>query len=166
MIFTILLIVQVIVAVSLVVLILLQHGKGADAGAAFGSGASGTVFGAKGTANFMSHATAGLATVFMLISLALAYLVSGASLGTSGSVTDQLTHGSGGNPSSVISTETGHKKTPNKSNNTGSSTNSSSTGGGNKAGSSSKSANKPSGKNSNNGKAGSKNDQNKLKIPD
>ncbi len=75
--YTILVIVQVLTAVALVGLILLQHGKGADAGAAFGSGASGTVFGSRGSANFMSRATAWLATGFFVISLALAYLVHG-----------------------------------------------------------------------------------------
>ncbi|WP_434223262.1 preprotein translocase subunit SecG [Sinimarinibacterium thermocellulolyticum] len=70
-------IVQVLTAVGLIGLILLQHGKGADAGAAFGSGASGTVFGARGSANFLSRATAWLATVFFAVSLALAYLVHG-----------------------------------------------------------------------------------------
>ncbi|ROO28348.1 preprotein translocase subunit SecG [Salinisphaera orenii MK-B5] len=89
MVYTILLIVQVVVALSLVGLILMQHGKGADAGAAFGSGASGTVFGAQGAANFMTRATAALATVFFAISLTLAYLVNGASAPT-GSVTDQV----------------------------------------------------------------------------
>jgi preprotein translocase subunit SecG len=89
MVYTILVIVQVVIALALVGLILVQHGKGADAGAAFGSGASGTVFGAKGSANFMTRATAGLATVFFAISLTLAYLINGASTPT-GSVTDQV----------------------------------------------------------------------------
>ncbi|HUP91955.1 MAG TPA: preprotein translocase subunit SecG [Solimonas sp.] len=75
--YTVLVVVQVLVAVALVGLILLQHGKGADAGAAFGSGASGTVFGSRGSANFLSRATAWLATVFFGVSLALAYLVHG-----------------------------------------------------------------------------------------
>ncbi|MFC4252865.1 preprotein translocase subunit SecG [Sinimarinibacterium flocculans] len=75
--YTVLVIVQVLTAVGLVGLILLQHGKGADAGAAFGSGASGTVFGSRGSANFLSRATAWLATVFFAVSLALAYLVHG-----------------------------------------------------------------------------------------
>lgn len=94
MVYTILIVVQVVIALSLIVLILLQHGKGADAGAAFGSGASGTVFGAKGSANFMSRATAALATLFFLSSLTLAYIVNGGGAGVSGgsgSVTDQLT---------------------------------------------------------------------------
>ena len=88
MVYTILVIVQVVIALVLVGLILVQHGKGADAGAAFGSGASGTVFGAKGSANFMTRATAALATVFFAISLTLAYLVNDASAPT-GSVIDQ-----------------------------------------------------------------------------
>ncbi len=74
---TILVVVQVLAAVALVGLVLLQHGKGADAGAAFGSGASGTVFGARGSANFLSRATAIAATVFFMASLSLAYVVQG-----------------------------------------------------------------------------------------
>lgn len=85
---TFLVIFQVLAAVALVGLILIQHGKGADAGAAFGSGASGTVFGSRGSANFLSRATAVLATVFFLTSLALAYLVHGQKEATS--VVDKL----------------------------------------------------------------------------
>lgn len=73
---TVLVVVQVLVAVALIGLILIQHGKGADAGAAFGSGASGTVFGARGAANFLSRSTAWLAAAFFASSLALAYFVS------------------------------------------------------------------------------------------
>lgn len=65
-----------IVALLIIVLVLLQRGKGADAGAAFGSGASGTVFGARGSSNFFSRATAVMATVFFVSSLGLAYLSS------------------------------------------------------------------------------------------
>ena len=65
---------DVLVSIAICGLVLLQRGKGADAGAAFGSGASGTVFGARGSANFLSRATAVLATVFFINSLALAYL--------------------------------------------------------------------------------------------
>ncbi|HLQ84623.1 MAG TPA: preprotein translocase subunit SecG [Salinisphaeraceae bacterium] len=90
MIYTILIFVQVITALVLIGLILVQHGKGADAGAAFGSGASGTVFGAQGSANFLSHATAALATLFIIVSLALAYLVGGQPATGSDSVIDQL----------------------------------------------------------------------------
>ena len=74
---TVLVVVQVVIAIGLIGLVLIQHGKGADAGAAFGSGASGTVFGARGAANFLSRATAWLAAAFFIASLALAYLVSG-----------------------------------------------------------------------------------------
>jgi preprotein translocase subunit SecG len=70
---TILVVVHVFVSVALVGLVLIQHGKGADAGAAFGSGASATVFGARGSANFLSRTTAGLAAVFFVTSLALAW---------------------------------------------------------------------------------------------
>jgi preprotein translocase subunit SecG len=71
-----LLIAQVLLSVSLIALILLQHGKGADAGAAFGSGASATVFGARGSGNFLTKATAILATLFFLTCLSLAYMSS------------------------------------------------------------------------------------------
>jgi preprotein translocase subunit SecG len=65
------------VSVGIIVLVLMQQGKGADAGAAFGSGASGTVFGSRGSANFLSRTTAVLATVFFLNSIGLAFLASG-----------------------------------------------------------------------------------------
>lgn len=87
--YTFLVVVQVIVAIGLIALVLLQHGKGADAGAAFGSGASGTVFGSRGSANFLSRATAYLAVVFFGISLALAYFVNTKS-GAGASVVDSL----------------------------------------------------------------------------
>ena len=64
---------HVFLCVGLIGLILIQHGKGADAGAAFGSGASGTVFGSQGSANFLTRTTAILATTFFLTSLTLAY---------------------------------------------------------------------------------------------
>jgi len=73
--YTFLVVIQVLAAVALIGLVLIQHGKGADAGAAFGSGASGTVFGARGSANFLTRATAVCATVFFVVSLSLAYLV-------------------------------------------------------------------------------------------
>ena len=71
---TIVLVVHVLIGAMIVALVLLQRGKGADAGAAFGAGASGTVFGAKGSANFLSRSTAALATLFFCTSLGLAYL--------------------------------------------------------------------------------------------
>ena len=73
---SILLVVQVLLSISLIVLILMQHGKGADAGAAFGSGASATVFGAKGSGNFMTRATTIIAILFFIVCLALAYVSS------------------------------------------------------------------------------------------
>jgi preprotein translocase subunit SecG len=70
----IILIVQVLSALSMIGLILIQHGKGADMGAAFGSGSSGSLFGASGGANFLSRSTAVLAGIFFLCTLSLAYL--------------------------------------------------------------------------------------------
>ena len=70
---TIILTVQMLSALVMVGLILVQHGKGADMGAAFGSGSSGSLFGASGSANFLSRSTAILATVFFACTLALAY---------------------------------------------------------------------------------------------
>lgn len=71
---TILLLILAVVSVALVGLILLQQGKGADVGAAFGSGASQTVFGSRGSASFLTRGTAVLATLFFVLSLVLAYL--------------------------------------------------------------------------------------------
>ncbi|MDZ7866647.1 preprotein translocase subunit SecG [Acidovorax sp.] len=65
--------VQMITALVMIGLILIQHGKGADMGAAFGSGSSGSLFGASGSANFLSRTTAVLAAVFFAATLALAY---------------------------------------------------------------------------------------------
>ncbi len=73
--FTLILVVDVIVALCIIGLVLLQHGKGADVGAAFGSGASGSLFGASGSANFLSRTTAVLAVVFFVTTFVLAYLV-------------------------------------------------------------------------------------------
>jgi preprotein translocase subunit SecG len=72
--FQLILIVHVFLALGLVVLILMQHGKGANAGAAFGAGASGSVFGARGANSFLYKLTAGIATAFFVTSLTLAYL--------------------------------------------------------------------------------------------
>lgn len=68
------LVVHVFLAIAIIGLVLLQRGKGADAGAGFGAGASGTVFGARGSATALSKATAVLATLFFVTSLALAFL--------------------------------------------------------------------------------------------
>ncbi|RRD58992.1 preprotein translocase subunit SecG [Comamonadaceae bacterium OH2545_COT-014] len=83
------LVVQILSAMAMVGLILVQHGKGADMGAAFGSGSSGSLFGASGSANFLSRSTAVLATVFLVSTLALAYFgFSVRSAAPSGSVLD------------------------------------------------------------------------------
>ena len=70
------LLVHVIAAIGVIGLVLLQHGKGADMGAAFGSGSSGSLFGSSGSANFMSRTTAVLAAVFFLTSMGLTYVTS------------------------------------------------------------------------------------------
>ncbi|WBY01465.1 preprotein translocase subunit SecG [Ramlibacter tataouinensis] len=86
---TALLAVQILSALVMVGLILIQHGKGADMGAAFGSGSSGSLFGASGSANFLSRTTAVLATVFFVCTLALAYLGNYRGAPDSGSVLDR-----------------------------------------------------------------------------
>ena len=73
---TLLLGLHIVVAAALIGFVLLQHGKGADMGAAFGSGSSGSLFGAAGSANFLSRTTAILATLFFMSSLGLTYLAS------------------------------------------------------------------------------------------
>ncbi|WP_233800457.1 preprotein translocase subunit SecG [Paraburkholderia sp. HP33-1] len=71
---TLIIVVQLLSALGVIGLVLLQHGKGADMGAAFGSGASGSLFGATGSANFLSRTTAVLAALFFVTTLALTYL--------------------------------------------------------------------------------------------
>ncbi|MSQ05025.1 MAG: preprotein translocase subunit SecG [Nitrosomonadaceae bacterium] len=70
------LVMNVLSALGVIILVLLQHGKGADMGAAFGSGSSGSLFGASGSANFLSRATGALAAVFFVTTLGLTYLSS------------------------------------------------------------------------------------------
>ncbi|MDZ7591423.1 MAG: preprotein translocase subunit SecG [Rubrivivax sp.] len=89
---TLILAVQLLSALAMIGLVLIQHGKGADMGASFGSGASGSLFGATGSANFLSRSTAALATVFFCCTLALAYMSSNTSMRGSeggGSVLDR-----------------------------------------------------------------------------
>jgi preprotein translocase subunit SecG len=83
---SIILTVQLLSAVAMIGLVLIQHGKGADMGAAFGSGSSGSLFGASGSANFLSRTTAVLATVFFVCTLALAYFSNARPAASSGSV--------------------------------------------------------------------------------
>lgn len=71
---TVILVVQLLSALAMIGLVLVQHGKGADMGASFGSGASGSLFGATGSANFLSRTTAVCATIFFVCTLGLAYL--------------------------------------------------------------------------------------------
>ncbi len=84
--YSVLMTIQVLSAISIVVLVLLQQGKGADMGAAFGSGSAGSVFGAAGSANFLSRTTAVAATVFFLTTLALAYTNKGPNIESSAPV--------------------------------------------------------------------------------
>lgn len=95
---TVILAVQMLSALAMIGLILVQHGKGADMGAAFGSGTSGSLFGASGSANFLSRSTAVLATVFFVATLALAYL-GNARPASSGSVLENV-------PAAAIPAET------------------------------------------------------------
>ncbi len=81
-----LLAIHVIAAASILVLVLLQHGKGADMGAAFGTGSAGSVFGAAGSANFLSRATGIAATIFFITSIALTYVGAHRSSGITGGV--------------------------------------------------------------------------------
>lgn len=71
MLISIAIVVQIVSAIAVIILVLLQHGKGADLGAAFGTGASGSIFGASGSANFLSRSTAVAATLFFLATIAL-----------------------------------------------------------------------------------------------
>ena len=83
---TLILVVQILSALAMIGLILVQHGKGADMGAAFGSGGSGSLFGATGGANFLSRTTAVLAGVFFVCTLLLAYIGNAGRTVSSGSV--------------------------------------------------------------------------------
>jgi preprotein translocase subunit SecG len=86
----ILIIVHVLVALAIIGLVLLQHGKGADMGSGFGGGASGSLFGATGSANFLSRTTAVLAAIFFLLSLALAYVATKRPVESGGGVIDAV----------------------------------------------------------------------------
>ena len=90
LILTLVLAVQILTALGMIGLILIQHGKGADMGAAFGSGSSGSLFGASGSANFLSRTTAVLAAVFFACTLALAYFGNLRTAPASGSVLENV----------------------------------------------------------------------------
>jgi preprotein translocase subunit SecG len=85
----VIIVVHVLTALGIIGLVLLQHGKGADMGSGFGGGSSSSLFGATGSANFLSRATAALATVFFILSLALAYIATNQPR-DSGSVVDRV----------------------------------------------------------------------------
>lgn len=87
--FTAILAIQLLAALAMIGLILVQHGKGADMGAAFGSGGSGSLFGASGSANFLSRTTAVLATIFFVCTLGLAYFGGVRPTETGGSVLER-----------------------------------------------------------------------------
>jgi len=88
---TLVLVLQLLTAVVMIGLVLIQHGKGADMGASFGGGASGSLFGATGSANFLSRSTAVCATIFFITTLALAFMANTRSgnVDTGGSVLDR-----------------------------------------------------------------------------
>ncbi|XLZ70623.1 preprotein translocase subunit SecG [Massilia sp. SR12] len=88
--FNLVIVVQVISAVAIIGLVLLQHGKGADMGAAFGSGASGSLFGASGSSNFLSKSTAFAAAIFFAATLGLSVLASKGNVSAGAGVMDNV----------------------------------------------------------------------------
>jgi preprotein translocase subunit SecG len=86
----VLIVVHVLVALAIIGLVLLQHGKGADMGSGFGGGASGSLFGATGSANFLSRTTAVMAALFFILSLALAYVATRRPAEQGGGVIDAI----------------------------------------------------------------------------
>jgi preprotein translocase subunit SecG len=87
---TLLIVLHVLVALAIIGLVLIQHGKGADMGSGFGGGASSSLFGATGSANFLSRTTAVLAAIFFLLSLALAYTATRKPVSEGGGVIDAI----------------------------------------------------------------------------
>ncbi|MFN7221278.1 MAG: preprotein translocase subunit SecG [Burkholderiales bacterium] len=98
MLLSLILTLHVLVAAAIVVLVLVQHGKGADMGAAFGSGSAGSLFGSSGAANFLSRSTAVCATLFFLTSLGLTYYHAPRNDGVTSSVTKSVTTGTDTKP--------------------------------------------------------------------
>ena len=88
--YNLIVVVQVLSALAIIGLVLMQHGKGADMGAAFGSGASGSLFGASGSSNFMSKSTAVAAILFFSATLGLSFLQTHSGTGVSGGVMDKV----------------------------------------------------------------------------
>src|SRR3954447_24673630 len=87
---TLLIVLHVLVALTIIGLVLIQHGKGADMGSGFGGGASSSLFGATGSANFLSRTTAVLAAIFFVLSLALAYTATRRPASEGGGVIDAI----------------------------------------------------------------------------
>jgi preprotein translocase subunit SecG len=112
MIHNLIIVVQVISALAIIGLVLMQHGKGADMGAAFGSGASGSLFGATGSSNFMSKATALAAAIFFGSTLALAYIGNTRVAGTDEGVMGRITVPSSQAPASGIPATTPAQTAP------------------------------------------------------
>jgi preprotein translocase subunit SecG len=110
----IIIVIQVVTALMIIGLVLLQHGKGADMGAAFGSGASGSLFGASGSSNFLSRFTGIAAAVFFASTLALSFIGSRPAASSGAGIMDQIT-----TPATPATTVPGHSdpsKTQNKAN--------------------------------------------------
>ena len=102
--FNLVIVVQVISALAIIALVLLQHGKGADMGAAFGSGASGSLFGASGSSNFLSKSTAVAAAIFFASTLSLAYMSNNRTPGAapSGGVMERMAAPASGVPATTV----------------------------------------------------------------
>ncbi len=109
--FSLILTIHLVVAATLIVLVLLQHGKGADAGAAFGGATSASLFGAAGGTTFLSRTTAILAALFFLTSLAMTYLASKTHLTASASVMQETVPVSS-TPTSTVPAEAPTQKVP------------------------------------------------------
>ncbi len=98
MLMNVVVVVQILAALAMIGLVLIQHGKGADMGASFGSGASGSLFGASGSANFLSRTTAVCAAIFFCCTLALAYTAYG---GSGGKASDSVLDRAGAAPAAA-----------------------------------------------------------------
>ena len=98
---------QIIAALVMIGLVLIQHGKGADMGASFGSGASGSLFGATGSANFLSRSTAACAAVFFICTLSLAYTANDRPRASTGSVLDRPTDAASAAPVAPVASSSG-----------------------------------------------------------
>ena len=98
---------QIIAALVMIGLVLIQHGKGADMGASFGSGASGSLFGATGSANFLSRSTAACAAVFFVCTLSLAYTANDRPRASTGSVLDRPSDGASAAPAASPTSSSG-----------------------------------------------------------